>query len=107
MKPIVIALLVLIAGTASAEIYRWKDSGGTVHYTNLPDTIPQKYRNTAKVLPNMPGEQKKDQPASLGQQGASPSIPLPLPPPSASPNVPGDSRAKPETTRSRRIPRDE
>lgn len=84
MMKLLVLLLVLSAAPASGELYTWKDTSGTSHYTNLPDTIPQKYRKKVKVLV-MPGEQKKEQPQ--GQPGQSspsqsaPAVNLPMPPP--------------------------
>jgi hypothetical protein len=93
MKYVLVVLILLLPAALSAEIYRWKDSRGTVTYTNQPDSIPPKYRGSARVLPNMPGDQKKDQgptPQGPAQQGSShgqppPPIALPLPPPAAAP----------------------
>lgn len=88
-----VLLLVLFAATsANGEIYMWKDSRGTAHYTNQPDTVPPKYKNRVKVL-EMPGEQKKEQ----GQQtpGSSVSLPVPPPPPAAGASPPAAGTSRP------------
>jgi len=47
-KIIVIASILTTASLASAEIYNWVDDKGTVHFTEDPSTIPQKYINQTK-----------------------------------------------------------
>jgi Domain of unknown function (DUF4124) len=46
----ILMLLLLTVAPAQAEIYRWTDGRGTVHYTNSEYEIPDKYRNRAVVL---------------------------------------------------------
>lgn len=76
MKKLLI-MLVLLATSAQAEIYAWKDSRGTTHYTNSTVEIPARYRAKAKVL-NL-GPELKDQ--TSGQQPipspAQPAVPAP------------------------------
>jgi hypothetical protein len=52
-------ILILLASSAYGEIYTWKDSRGTIHYTNSEYEIPVKYRSKAKVL-NLGIVEKKD-----------------------------------------------
>lgn len=40
----VLAGLLLAAGPAAAQIYRWTDAAGVVHLTTNPDSIPAEYR---------------------------------------------------------------
>lgn len=40
-------MLACQAGTVTAEIYRWEDSKGGVHFTDDQDKIPSKYRKKA------------------------------------------------------------
>ena len=73
MKSLLVVLL-LIAATAQGEMYTWKDSQGTAHYTNSMVEIPIRYRARVKVL-NYDTEQKKDassQPAPVPDQSPSP-----------------------------------
>jgi hypothetical protein len=48
-----LALIMLLMGTSAAygaDIYTWKDSRGTAHYTNSMNEIPSRYLKRAKVL---------------------------------------------------------
>jgi hypothetical protein len=40
----------LVATPAAAQLYRWIDREGTVHYTADPDAIPPVYRDAARPL---------------------------------------------------------
>jgi len=40
--------LLLHSQLAHAEIYKWVDEKGTVHFTEDPATIPEKYREKVK-----------------------------------------------------------
>lgn len=40
--------LLLIFQIAHAEIYKWVDEKGTIHFTEDPSTIPEKYRDKVK-----------------------------------------------------------
>src|SRR2546430_9898889 len=42
--------LCLTATAAAAQLYRWTDGEGTVHYTADPDTIPPAFRDAAELL---------------------------------------------------------
>ena len=67
-------VLILIATAAHGEIYTWKDSGGTAHFTNRLDDIPPRYRNLAKSLNYDAGKVgEAAQPPQSGQA-------LPVPP---------------------------
>ena len=78
MKKLVV-LLLLIATSASGEIYTWKDSKGTLFYTNSLYEIPARYRSRAKLLDVATGkkspltaEQPGGQPQTAGTPGAPP-----------------------------------
>ena len=58
MKKLLIIFL-LLASSAYGEIYTWKDSKGTTHYTNSEYEIPERYRAKAKIL-NLGIVEKKD-----------------------------------------------
>ncbi len=45
---IAIFSLLLLFTFANAEIYKWVDEKGTVHFTEDPSTIPEKYRDKVK-----------------------------------------------------------
>jgi hypothetical protein len=40
-----VATLVLLPTLGGAQVYRWEDEGGTVHFTNAPDRIPDPIRS--------------------------------------------------------------
>ncbi len=44
-----ILCLLPISQIAHAEIYKWVDEKGTVHFTHDPSNIPEKYRDSMKV----------------------------------------------------------
>ncbi|MGE5189881.1 MAG: DUF4124 domain-containing protein [Gemmatimonadota bacterium] len=44
------ALLVLAARPCAAEIYRWIDDQGTIHFTDELSTVPPAFRGKARVL---------------------------------------------------------
>lgn len=50
MKVTIIVLLCIFVfcGVGSGEIYKWMDEKGTVHFTEDPSTIPEKYRGSVK-----------------------------------------------------------
>ena len=61
-------VLLLTASVAHGEIYTWKDSRGTDHYSNSTYDIPKQYRAKAKVLDmGIP-----DKSASAPQNGQAP-----------------------------------
>jgi hypothetical protein len=71
-----------------ADIYRWEDGSGGVHFTDDPSTIPAKYRGKAREIQKTPPE--AGQP-SLSTMGAPP-------PPSSPPGPsfsPGPSNREP------------
>ncbi len=37
-------------GTASAQIYRWTDAEGTIHYSQGIDSVPSRFRDRAVIL---------------------------------------------------------
>lgn len=43
-------LIVLIPDAARADIYRWIDASGTMHYTGNLDNVPAAYRNRAEII---------------------------------------------------------
>ena len=44
-----IALLAILILPSYAEMYKWVDDKGTVHFTDDPSTIPEKYRENAET----------------------------------------------------------
>jgi hypothetical protein len=75
-----IALLVLsFPRTSFADIYRWEDDSGVIHFTDDPGNIPQKFRS--RQTPVIKG------PPASGQPGVS-TIESPAPQPLESPPLP-------------------
>lgn len=58
-------LLLSLAAPSRADIYRWEDGQGTVHFTDDVTTIPPRYRKGATVL-------IREAPSSLSPTQASP-----------------------------------
>lgn len=56
--------LVLLPGVAVAQMYRWVDDRGTVHYSEGLDSVPERYRSRAQPLnlPKAPPEPAKSEP---------------------------------------------
>ena len=58
-----------------AQIYRWTDETGRIHFTNNPDTIPPDRRPDSRQLP--PGIPATPPPASVAPPVSRPSAPVP------------------------------
>jgi DnaJ-class molecular chaperone len=58
IKMVTVVLMITLFGLSSvvqlahAEIYKWVDEKGTVHFTYDPETIPEKYREKTKSRPS-------------------------------------------------------
>jgi clan AA aspartic protease (TIGR02281 family) len=48
LRPALAALVLLAAGPATAEVYRWTDASGRVHFTQDLGQVPARYRKQAK-----------------------------------------------------------
>jgi len=81
----ILAFSPLLASPASADIYRWEDGSGGVHFTDDPSTIPANYRGKAREIQKTPPAEGKPSVSTMG----GPSTP---PGPSFSP---GRSNAEP------------
>jgi hypothetical protein len=46
----VIASLVLVSSVARADIYEWRDTSGSRHFTNSKEGVPAEYQSVARVL---------------------------------------------------------
>ena len=56
--PVAIALALLFAGPAAAEVYRWLDANGTVHYSSSPP--PQGVKASVLDIDAKPGPDSPD-----------------------------------------------
>jgi hypothetical protein len=79
-------------GPSAADIYRWEDESGTIHFTDTPSNIPEKYRSRKKTVLHGPPDSGRPGLSNVGPAPSSPAGPV-EPPPSAEP-VP----ARPENT---------
>jgi len=94
---VVVALLLLVASTACAEIYTWKDARGTVFYTNSLHEIPARFLSRARLLDVATGKKSPIAPLPAGGQaapGPTPGLAAPAqasarPAPSPAPSSPG------------------
>jgi len=50
MRGLLVAVVLMLASGARADIYIWKDSRGIAHYTNKEYEIPARYKARAKPL---------------------------------------------------------
>lgn len=69
MKPIAVAVFVLAlgAGTAEAQVVKYVDSSGVVHYVGSETQIPEQYRATMRLLKQ--ATQQQDQVTQQQNQG--------------------------------------
>ena len=61
-----LTILIALALPASAEMYKWVDEKGTVHFTDDISSIPEKYRENVeerKTPKGMPDQQLTEKPA--------------------------------------------
>ena len=71
----------LLVPPASADIYRWEDERGVIHFTDDLSAIPAKYRKKAREIQKTPPAAGKPSVSTMG----APSSP-PGPPPSPGPS---------------------
>jgi hypothetical protein len=82
-----ISILLALPGTSLADIYRWEDEAGVVHFTDDPSGIPERYRRKAQDILKSPPAAGKPSLSTVG-----PSAPAGgVPPASVEPSPPGDS----------------
>ena len=74
-----LAVSPLLAAPASADIYRWEDESGVIHFTDDLSGVPAKYRSKTREIQRTPPEAGKP---SVSTVGAPPSS---RPDPSSSP----------------------
>jgi len=88
-----LAFSTLLAPPASADIYRWEDESGVIHFTDDLSTIPAKHRGKAREIQKTPPGAGKP---SLSTIGAPSSPPGPSYPPGPSNGERLDQPAIPE-----------
>jgi Domain of unknown function (DUF4124) len=87
-----LAFSLLLSLPASADIYRWEDESGVIHYTDDLSTIPAKYRGKSREILKTPPAAGKPSVSTMG----APSSP-PGPSFSPGPSI-GDTVDRPERT---------
>jgi len=56
----------LLASTASADIYRWEDESGVIHFTDDLSAIPPKYKGKSREIQKSPPEPGKPSVSTVG-----------------------------------------
>jgi hypothetical protein len=77
----VLALSLAFAAPSLADIYRWEDESGVIHFTDDPSSIPAKYKGRSREIQKTPPAAGKPSVSTMG-------APSPSPVPS-SPRTPG------------------
>ena len=62
----------LLASTASADIYRWEDESGVIHFTDNPSSIPAKYRGKSREILKTPPASGKPSVSTMGAPSSPP-----------------------------------
>ena len=70
-----VAFSPLLAPPASADIYRWEDESGVVHFTDDPSAIPAKYRGKAREIQKTPPAAGKPSVSTMGAPSSPPGPP--------------------------------
>src|SRR5512140_1523950 len=68
----ILAFSPLLAPPASADIYRWEDDSGVIHYTGDRSTIPAKYRGKSREIQKTPPEAGKPSVSTVGAPSSPP-----------------------------------
>lgn len=69
-----------IPGTSLADIYRWEDDRGGIHFTDTPTNIPEKFRGRKKMILQAPPEAGHPSVSTIEAPSLAPSIPPPRTP---------------------------
>lgn len=74
----VLALSLSFAAPSPADIYRWEDNAGVIHFTDDPSAVPAKYKGTAREILKSPPAAGQPSVSTMGGAASPPG-------PSASP----------------------
>ena len=74
-------LLLMVAASADCLVYKWKDTSGTVHYTNKEYEIPSRYRSRVKTPYPELADLSSGQPVSTVPQTLPQTLPQTVPQP--------------------------
>jgi hypothetical protein len=67
-----LAIPALHAPPASADIYRWEDEGGVIHFTDDLSSIPAKYRGKTREIQKTPPEAGQPSLSTMGAPSSPP-----------------------------------
>jgi hypothetical protein len=67
-----LAFAPLLAPPASADIYRWEDETGVIHFTDDPSSIPANYRGKSREILKTPPEAGKPSLSTMDAPSAPP-----------------------------------
>lgn len=64
---VIIAVLVFASSATAGEYFKWIDERGVVHFTNIPSSVPQEYKEEAerRVMPS-----EKETPSGTTRESA-------------------------------------
>ncbi len=68
----ILAFSPLLAPPVSADIYRWEDESGVIHFTDDRSTIPAKYRGKSREILKTPPAAGKPSVSTMGAPSSSP-----------------------------------
>jgi hypothetical protein len=63
-------------GSSLADIYRWEDDQGVIHFTDDPGEIPAKYRSRGKAVMQGPPPSGQPSLSTIGAPASSPIVPV-------------------------------
>jgi len=61
-----------LASPASADIYRWEDGNGVIHFTDDRSTIPEKYKGKSREIQKTPPASGKPSVSTMGAPSSPP-----------------------------------
>lgn len=70
-----LVLLGLLATVARAQVYHWVDEQGVIHYTTGIESVPERYRPTARALAGSGADPPSERPSVAGSPIAIPFTP--------------------------------
>ena len=68
----ILAFSPLLAPPASADIYRWEDESGVIHFTDDPSSIPANYRGKSREIQKTPPETGQPSLSTMGAPSSPP-----------------------------------
>jgi hypothetical protein len=71
-----LAFSALLAPPASADIYRWEDDSGVIHFTDDLSAVPAKFRKKAREIQKTPPAAGKPSVSTMGAPSSLPGPPL-------------------------------